>query len=112
VVFGASGRTGQEFVSQALGRGHAVWAFAPTPVKIRVQDPAAAQRAIEGRDAALSVLGPTRNLPDRLVTRGTRHIIKAMQSRDVRRLVVTAGAGVAGPRVWECTLEDCAGFSA
>lgn len=109
-VFGASGRTGREVVRRALERGHDVRAFARTPAKIDlqherleivqgdVQDPAAVARGVAGADAVLSALGPTANVPDPQITRGTRHIVDAMRRQGVRRIVVTGGAGVSDPQ--------------
>ncbi|MDX1687546.1 MAG: SDR family oxidoreductase [Candidatus Promineifilaceae bacterium] len=109
-VFGATGRTGQHVVEQALERGHEVKAFARSPQKLDafgdritvvegdVQDDDAVQEAVAGADAVVSVLGPTENVPDYQVTRGTRHILDAMKQHDVDRLVVSAGAGVGDPK--------------
>ncbi|HZD11525.1 MAG TPA: SDR family oxidoreductase, partial [Candidatus Binatia bacterium] len=109
-IFGASGRTGQQLVIQALQRGHEVTAFARSSQKlaeyashIRVvegdaQDSDAVQRAVAGADAVLSVLGPTANSPDHQITRATRNILSAMNRHGVRRLVVSAGAGVGDPQ--------------
>lgn len=108
-IFGASGRTGRQLVRQALERGHAVRAFVRTPSKLDlkhaqleivrgdVQDADAVGRAVEGVDAVLSALGPTSNKPEPQVTRGTRHIATAMGLHGVRRLIITAGAGVGDP---------------
>ncbi|HET8985802.1 MAG TPA: NAD(P)H-binding protein [Trueperaceae bacterium] len=109
LVFGASGRTGRQLVRQALERGHNVRAFARTPGKVGleherlelsqgdVQDAAAVDRAVAGVDAVLSVLGPTENKPGAPITRGTSNIVTAMKRHAVRRLLITAGAGVGDP---------------
>lgn len=108
-VFGATGRTGQRVVEQALERGHEVTAFARSPQKLDayrdrltivegdVQDAGAVEKAVAGADAVVSVLGPTENTPDYQVTRGTRHILDAMKQHGVDRLVISAGAGVGDP---------------
>lgn len=109
-IFGATGRAGQHLVEQALARGHQVTAFARSPQKLAaygdrihivegdVQDPAAVEQAVAGADAVVSVLGPTQNTPDYQVTRGTGHILEAMKEQDVRRLIISAGAGVGVPQ--------------
>jgi len=109
-IFGATGRTGQHVVQQALERGHEVTAFARSPQKLEaygerlavvegeVQDAAAVGEAIAGADAVISVLGPTKNEPEYQVTRGTRHILDAMKRHGVERLVVSAGAGISDPQ--------------
>lgn len=109
-IFGATGRTGQHLVEQALARGHEVTAFTRSPQKLAayrdrvqivegdVQESAAVERAVAGADAVISVLGPTQNIPDYQVTRGTGHILDAMKKHVVRRLVISAGAGVGDPQ--------------
>lgn len=109
-IFGATGRTGQHLVEQALARGYEVTAFARSPGKLAayrdqieivegdVQDADAVQQAVAGAEAVISVLGPTENTPDYQVTRGTRHILAAMEQHGVERLIVSAGAGVVVPQ--------------
>ena len=109
-VFGATGRTGRHVVEQALERGHEVTALARSPQKLDayreriaivggdVQDADAVQEAIAGADVVISVLGPTENVPDYQVTRGTGHILDAMKRHGVERLIVSAGAGVSVPK--------------
>lgn len=108
-VFGGTGRTGSLFIEQALAAGHSVTALARTPAKLTLthpaltliagslDDPAAIARVIEGADAVVSALGPTHNKPDYAISRGTDHILAAMQKYGVRRLIFTTGAGVRDP---------------
>jgi nucleoside-diphosphate-sugar epimerase len=108
-IFGASGRTGQQLVEQALARGHRVTAFTRSPQKLAkigervnivegdVQDADTVSRAVVGANAVLSVLGPTRNIPDYQVTCGTQNILGAMKQHGVERLIISAGAGVGDP---------------
>jgi putative NADH-flavin reductase len=105
-IFGASGRTGQHVVEQALAAGHEVVAFARTPSKLGIQherlstvqgdvaDPAAVEKAVAGVDAVVSVLGPNDNSPEMKVSKGTVHILAAMKKHGVHRLVASAGAGI------------------
>ncbi len=105
-IFGATGKTGVHLLAQALDAGHRVQALVRDPSKVArtderltlvqgdVRDATAVARAIEGSDAVLSALGPTRNAPDLAVSTGMAHVISAMQAHGVRRLVVVAGAGV------------------
>jgi nucleoside-diphosphate-sugar epimerase len=109
-IFGATGRTGRHVVEQALARGYEVTAFARSSGKLAayrdqieivegdVQDAASVQEAMAGADAVISVLGPTENTPDYQVTKGTRHILAAMEQHGVDRLIVSAGAGVVVPQ--------------
>jgi putative NADH-flavin reductase len=109
VIFGATGKTGAHLVPLALAAGHEVTVLVRTPSKLTIDD----QRltvltgdvknadqvagAIAGAEAVVSVLGPTRNRPDFNVTHGITHILAAMKKYGVRRLVMSAGAGVADP---------------
>jgi putative NADH-flavin reductase len=107
-ILGGTGKTGRHVVDQALQAGHHVTVLARTPSKLDVaherlrvvagdvQDPVAVSEAIAGSSAVVSVLGPTQNTPDYQVSRGTAHVIEAMRTHGVRRLVVSAGAGVGG----------------
>lgn len=108
-IFGATGRTGQHLVQQALNAGHEVSVLARTPSKLTVQNPrlnvvqgdildaARVEQTIAGADAVLSALGPTQNKPDYVVSRGMDNILNAMKKHGVRRLVISAGAGVPDP---------------
>ncbi len=105
-IFGGTGKTGRHLVEQALAAGHHVAVLARTPGKLDlqherlrvvqgdVQDPAAVSATIEGASAVLSALGPTKNTPDHQVSRGTAHVLGAMREHGVRRIVLSAGAGV------------------
>lgn len=108
-IFGGTGRTGQHLVRQALDAGHQVNMLARDPAKVNVQnsslvitqgdvtDAACVEQTIAGTDAVLSVLSPTENVPDYKVSRGTQHILAAMKKHHIRRLIISAGAGVGDP---------------
>lgn len=105
-VFGGTGRTGLQVVEQALAAGHSVNVLARNPAKLTIQHPAltvtpgdvqdaaAVERALAGADAVISVLGPTSNEPVFAVSKGMEHILAAMRRFGIRRLVISAGAGV------------------
>jgi putative NADH-flavin reductase len=109
-IFGGTGRTGQHLVQLALEQGHEVTVLARNPAKITQQPPnlsvvtgdvkdrARVEQVLAGANAALSVLGPASNRPVREVSQGMANILAAMQAQGVRRLIITAGAGVADPR--------------
>jgi putative NADH-flavin reductase len=109
-IFGATGKTGKHLVEQALSAGHEVIALARTPSKLEmthpklkivqgdVKDMASVESAIAGADAVVSVLGPTSNAPEFAVTKGMDNILTAMKKHSVRRLVISAGAGVRDPK--------------
>ena len=109
VVFGASGGVGLKVVEQALGAGHVVTAFARSPEKFGIKhanltvfkgdaiDAAAVEKAIEGQEAVISALGPTRPPVPHMMETSAKNIVAAMQKHGVRRLVSTTGAGVRQP---------------
>lgn len=108
-IFGATGRTGQYLVRQALEAGHEVTALVRTPAKLTVNDDRLmvlqgdvthadqVEETVAKAGAVISVLGPTSNKPDFMVSQGMEHIITTMNKHGIRRLVVSAGAGVADP---------------
>lgn len=109
-VLGATGGTGRQVVEQALAAGHEVTALARDPNKLEIanpklrvvkggiQDAAAVEQAVADADAVISALGPRSNDPVFEISQGMDVILAAMQKCGVRRLVVTAGMGVADPQ--------------
>jgi putative NADH-flavin reductase len=105
-VFGATGRTGEPLVRQALDRGHEVVAFARSPSKLGVSGDEltvvegdaysgeGVAEAVAGADAVVSVLGQTSDGPDDLLTVAGDHIVDAMDEHGVDRFVTLVGAGV------------------
>jgi putative NADH-flavin reductase len=108
-VFGATGATGKHVVQQALAAGHDVVALARDPGKLEIQhakllvvkgslsDAAALEQALSGAEAVISTLGPRSNDPVFEISQGMERIVAAMKKRGIRRLVMTAGMGVAAP---------------
>jgi len=108
-VFGASGRTGKPLVDQALAQGHEVRALARDPAKLHtprerllvlhgdVLNATDVAETIGGCDAVLSVLGQTKGSPIDLQTVATRHIVAAMKTHGVTRIISLTGAGVRDP---------------
>lgn len=106
VVFGATGGTGQQIVSQALAAGHAVAALVRDPAKMTVQhahltliqgnvlDRVAVDRALAGADAVFISLGNTANNPNQIVSAGTAVVLDAMKSAGVKRVIVISSLGV------------------
>ena len=103
-VFGATGKSGQALVAQALAAGHEVRALARTPAKLDAQaglsivagdaaDVAAVRETLVGCDAALSLLGNFNRKPNTEVSDATRTIVSVMEAQGPRRLVVVTTIG-------------------
>lgn len=110
LIFGATGGTGRELVSQALQRGHDVSAFVRTPGRLAmvdsrlrivrgdIQRAETLRAAIPGHDAVLSALG-TRSLgATTLLSDAAREIVGTMQARGVRRIIWESSLGIGETR--------------
>jgi putative NADH-flavin reductase len=110
LILGASGRTGQHLVQQALSAGHQVTALVRNPQKLDVKDDAltvvqgdvtdaaAVSKAAAGNEVVLSALGPTRTSGEDMLQTAVRNTIAAMQEHGMRRVIVVTGAGVSDPQ--------------
>ena len=110
VVFGASGRTGEQVVRQALEAGHQVTAFVRTPSKLKIEhgsltifegdvmNAEKVEQAIVGQEAVISTIGPTRPPVPGMMETAAKNIVSAMQKQYVKRLISTTGAGVCDPK--------------
>ncbi len=108
-IFGATGRTGQRLVEEALGRDFEVSALARDPEKLGggrgrlvvvhgdVLDPGPVQTVVTGADAVLVALGHTKTSTGDIQEKGTKNIVDAMRAHGVRRVVSLTGAGVRDP---------------
>ena len=108
-IFGGTGKTGQHLVQQALVLGHEVVMLARTPSNFTIQHPkltilqgdivdaTCVEATIQEVDAVISVLGPRSNKPEFIISKGTEHILNAMKRHHVRRIIISAGAGVRDP---------------
>ncbi len=109
-IFGGSGKTGHHLVVQALDAGHEVVMLVRTTSNFTIQHPkltvlqgdvldaGCVEAAIQGVDAVMSVLGPRSNKPEFIISQGTDHILNAMKRHNVRRIIISAGAGVRDPQ--------------
>ena len=109
-IFGASGRTGQHVVLQALALGHTVTAVVRSPERFAIRYPrlrvAAGDAlapgsfavALAGQDAVVSALGSGGGLqalrPTRFHTDTARNIVDAMSRQGIRRFVGITSVGV------------------
>lgn len=111
IIFGATGGTGRELVSQALEQGHLVTAFVRNPAKLGQQhdnlqaikgdvlDYESVEQAIGGQDAVMCLLGmPSPFDKSRIREKGTANIVRAMQETGVKRLICQSSLGVGASR--------------
>ena len=104
-VIGATGRTGQEIIQQALERGHHVTAFARSPEAVTLRherltvlkgnaaDENQLSEAVQSHDAVLSALGPREVFkPSSLLHDSAHATICAMQRSGVKRLLILSAA--------------------
>lgn len=107
LVVGATGGTGRQIVLQALERGYAVTALARDPSKLGLEhpkltvvrgdvlDPASLDAAVRGQDAVLSALGHRQYFrPTRILSEGTRNVLRAMETHGVSRFVCETSLGI------------------
>jgi putative NADH-flavin reductase len=104
-VIGATGRTGQEVVQQALARDHHVTAFVRSPesltlgnerltvLKGNAMDENELFRAMQNHDAVVSTLGPREVFkPSSMLHDSALATTRAMNRSGVKRLVVLSAA--------------------
>ena len=107
LVVGATGGTGRELVAQARERGHEVTAFVRDPEALRIAHPrlkvtrgdvldfATVEAAVPGHDAVLCALGHRRYFPPaRILSEGTRNLLRAMEAHGTRRFVCETALGI------------------
>lgn len=106
LVIGATGRTGRLLIQQLLERGDTVAAFARTPSAIvekndRLQviqgdarDAASVDRAVQGQEAVLVAIGARSLGKSDIQELLFRHLVAAMKSHGVKRVVNLGAWGV------------------
>ncbi len=106
-LFGGSGRTGQDFLQQALAQGHRVKALVRNLDKVSeasaqltliqgdVLNPADVLETVTNTDVVVSLFGHVKGSPAWLQTDGTRNIVRAM--KEGRLIVLSHCRAVAYP---------------
>jgi len=107
LIVGATGGTGRQLVTQALERGYLVTALVRNPSRLRIDhpqltvvqgnvlDPGSVDAAMRGQEAVLSALGHKRFFfPTRILSEGTRNILRAMETHSVPRLICETSLGI------------------
>jgi putative NADH-flavin reductase len=107
LIVGATGGTGRQLVTQALERGYAVTALVRDASRLPVEhaqltviqgdvlDERSVEAAMRGQEAVLSALGHRQYFyPTRILSEGTRNILRAMETHGVPRLVCETSLGI------------------
>ncbi len=117
-LFGASGQTGQHFLTEALEKGYEVKALARNPQKIsqknmklevvkgdvlNIQD---VRQVVEGCDIVVSLFGHVKGSPEWLQTDGTKNIVQSMKEKNVERIISLSGGGLPFPEKDEPKFAD------
>jgi putative NADH-flavin reductase len=103
-IFGASGSTGLLLTQRSLYAGHQVTALLRNPqsfslraavhvVQGSVFDPAVVEQTVDGADVVLSALGANSLRREEVLERAVPVIVRAMQKKGVRRIIVLGSAG-------------------
>ena len=107
VIFGAAGATGRNVVERALAQGHEVKAFDRNTAGLTIQhpkltliqgdifNPSQVEEAIAGQDVVISVFGVRPGVTIPVCSKGTEHIITAMQKLGVKRFICQSAFVVA-----------------
>jgi uncharacterized protein YbjT (DUF2867 family) len=107
LIVGATGGTGRMLVAQALERGYIVTALVRNPSALdithpqlqimtgNVLDEESLNAALRGQDAVVCALGHKRYLgPTRILSDGTRNLLRVMSAHGVRRFVCETSLGI------------------
>lgn len=107
VIVGATGGTGRQIVARALADGYVVTALVRDPARLRIDHPqltvvqgdvldaASVDAAMRGQHAVVCALGHKRFFqPTRILSEGTRNILRAMDTHGVPRLVCQTSLGI------------------
>lgn len=110
LIFGATGGTGRQLLTQGLAKGYKITAFVRNPTVLAIQhknlsliqgnilEENDVTNAIKGQDVVISVLGnKTSNAlwkANTIISDGVKHIIAGMKKEKVERLVFVASFGV------------------
>jgi uncharacterized protein YbjT (DUF2867 family) len=108
-VFGATGGIGGHVVRQALDAGHTVTAVVRDPARLGLShpalevvtvpgldDPGVLRAVVDGRDAAISGVGPRGRKDGPVASTTTRAMLSALEASGVRRFVAVSAVPV-GP---------------
>ena len=105
-LLGATGKSGRPFLKLALEKGYEVHALVRNPKKLPLEagrlkvfqgdilNEADVRKTIEGADAVINLTGHVKGSPPDLQTQCIRHVISAMKSHKIKRIITLTGSGV------------------
>ena len=107
-LFGATGGTGRQILAQAISQGHQIRALVRDPTRLTapvgvtlirgdVLDLAPTAECVQGTEAVICALGSHGGRTP-IEAAGTAHILTAMQTHGVRRLIAITSLGVGDSR--------------
>src|ERR1700675_2287826 len=107
LIIGATGGTGRQLLVQALEHGLLVTALVRDPSKLSLEHPrltvlrgdvldySTVENAVRSQDAVISALGHKRFFgPTRILSEGSRNLLRAMEAHGVRRFVCETSLGI------------------
>ena len=107
LIVGATGGTGRQLVAQALERGLTVTALVRDPARLTIAHPHltvvrgdvldgdSVTAAMPGQEGVLLALGHRRYFPpNRILSEGTRNVLRAMEAHGVSRFVCETSLGI------------------
>jgi len=117
-LFGATGKTGKEFLQKALAADYEVKALVRNPDKLDTKHakletvkgdvlvPADVDATIKSCDIVVSLFGHVKGSPERLQTKGTQNILAAMDKNNIEKIISLSGGGLPFPEKDEPKFAD------
>ncbi len=117
-LFGATGKTGMEFLKLAIDKGWQIKALARNPEKLNLKHPrlevikgnvlneANVETVVKDCDLVVSLFGHVKGSPKWLQTNGTKNIILAMRQFGIEKIISLSGGGLPYPEKDQPKLAD------
>ena len=108
-LFGATGKTGSEFLKLALDSGYLLKALVRNPAKVHLKHHSLeiikgdvlntndVLKTVQGCDIVVSLFGHVKGSPEWLQTTGTRNIVAAMKQAGIQKIISLSGGGLPYP---------------